>query len=77
MTEEQLVIFEILTRLAPELSAAERAEVKKVAPVLLDRLDQLPVLNWRQLSGARAQLKLTIEDVLDNLPAACDRPLFA
>ena len=31
MTEEQLVIFDILTRPAPELSDAERAEVKKVA----------------------------------------------
>ena len=29
MTEEELVIFDILTRPAPELSADERAEVKK------------------------------------------------
>lgn len=65
MTEEELVIFDILTRPAPELSTEERAEVKKVARALLDRLKQLLVLNWRQKSGARAQLKLTIEDVLD------------
>ena len=48
MTEEELVIFDILTRPAPELSAEERAEVKKVARELLDRLKQLLVLNWRQ-----------------------------
>jgi type I restriction enzyme R subunit len=30
--EEELVIFDILTRPAPELSPKERAEVKKVAP---------------------------------------------
>jgi len=65
MTEEELVIFNILTRPAPELSDAERAEVKKVARLLLDRLKSLLVLNWRQKSGARAQLKLTIEDVMD------------
>jgi len=77
MTEEELVIFDILTRPAPELSEAERAEVKKVAKVLLGRLKELLVLNWRQKSTARSQLKLAIEDVLDTLPQAYDRPLYA
>jgi type I restriction enzyme R subunit len=77
MTEEELVIFDILTRPAPELSDAERTEVKKVARELLNRLKQLLVLNWRQKSSARSQLKLAIEDVLDTLPAAYDRPLYA
>jgi len=64
------------TRPAHELSAAERAEVKKVAKLLLDRIKGLLVLNWRQKSGARAQLKLAIEDVLDTgLPRAYDKPL--
>jgi type I restriction enzyme R subunit len=31
MSEEELVIFDILTRPAPELSTEERAEVKKAA----------------------------------------------
>jgi type I restriction enzyme R subunit len=66
MTEEELVIFDILTRPAPELSADERAEVKKVARDLLDRLKQLLVLNWRQKATARSQLKLAIEDALDS-----------
>jgi type I restriction enzyme R subunit len=77
MTEEELVIFDILTRPAPELSTTERAEVKKVARELLNRLKQLLVLNWRQKSSARSQLKLTIEDVLDTLPASYDRSLYA
>ena len=35
------------------------------------------VLNRRQKSSARAQLKLTIEDVLDSgLPRAYDKPLY-
>lgn len=77
MTEEELVIFDILTRPAPELSPDERTEVKKVARVLLDRLKQLLVLNWRQKSTARSQLKLTIEDTLDTgLPRAYDKPLY-
>lgn len=77
MTEEGLVIFDILTHPAPELNEAEHAEVKKVSPELLNKLKLLLVLNWRQKSGARAQLKLTIEDVLDTLPPAYDRPLYA
>jgi type I restriction enzyme R subunit len=67
MTEEELVIFDILTRPVPELSADERAEVKKVARDLLNRLKQLLVINWRQKSAARSQLKLAIEDVLDTV----------
>jgi type I restriction enzyme R subunit len=65
MTEEELVIFDILTRPAPELGTDERSEVKKVARELLTRLKQLLVINWRQKSAARAQLRLAIEDVLD------------
>ncbi len=77
LSEEELVIFDILTRPAPELSSAERDEVKKVAKALLARLNQLLVLNWRQKSAARSSLKLAIEDTLDTLPDAYDRPLFA
>ncbi|MBF0192720.1 MAG: type I restriction endonuclease subunit R [Magnetococcales bacterium] len=71
MTEEELVIFDILTRPAPELRAEERAEVKKVARELLARIKQLLVLNWRQKASARSQLRLAIEDALDSgLPRA-------
>ncbi|HYG23308.1 MAG TPA: HsdR family type I site-specific deoxyribonuclease [Verrucomicrobiae bacterium] len=77
MSEEELVIFDILTRPAPDLSAEERAEVKKVSRELLNRLKSLLVLNWRQKSSARSQLKLAIEDVLDTgLPRAYDKPLY-
>ena len=77
LTEEELVIFDILTRPAPELTGEERAEVKKVARELLVRLKGLLVLNWRQKSTARSQLKLTIEDTLDTgLPRAYTPELY-
>ena len=77
MTEEELVIFDILTRPAPELSDDERAEVKKVARELLARLNEVLVINWRQKSGARAQLKIAIEDTLDSgLPRAYSPELY-
>ena len=77
MSEEELVILDLLTRPAPELSADERAEVKKVARELLARLKQLLVINWRQKAAARSQLRLAIEDVLDGgLPRAYGKPLY-
>lgn len=77
VSEEELVIFDILTRPAPELTTEERAEVKKVAKELLGRLKALLVLNWRQKSTARSQLKLTIEDTLDTgLPRAYTPELY-
>ena len=77
MTEEELVIFDILTRPAPDLSTAERDEVKKVARELLTLLKDLLVLNWRQKAAARSTLKLTIEDTLDTgLPEAFSKDLY-
>ena len=77
MTEEELVIFDILTRPAPDLSTEERDEVKKVARELLARLKELLVLSWRQKATARSQLKLAIEDTLDTgLPRAFTPELF-
>jgi len=65
LTEEELVIFDILTRPAPEMSAEERDEVKKVARELLDRVKGLLVLDWRRRTESRSLVKLAIEDVLD------------
>ena len=77
MSEEELVIFDILTRPAPELSPEERAEVKKVARELLAKIKELIVINWRQKSMARSQLKLSIEDVLDKgLPRVYSPELY-
>lgn len=77
MSEEELVIFDILTRPAPELSPQERVEVKKVAKQLLDRLKDLLVIDWRKKSNARSQLKLSIEDTLDTgLPRAYSPELY-
>jgi len=77
LTEEELVIFDILTRPAPDLTTDERAELKKVARQLLARLKQLLVLNWRQKAAARAALRLAIEDTLDSgLPPAYAPDLY-
>ena len=77
LSEEELVVFDILTRPAPELGQEERVEVKKVARELLEKLKQLLVLNWRQKATARSQVKLAIEDLLDQgLPRSYTPDLY-
>jgi type I restriction enzyme R subunit len=66
-----------VTRPGPDLSTAERQEVKKVAKDLLDRLNKLLVLGWRQKFQVRARVQRAIEETLDSgLPRAYDKPLF-
>jgi type I restriction enzyme R subunit len=77
LTEEELTIFDILTRPGPELSAEERNEVKKVARQLLARLHELLVLGWRQKIQARAKVRIEIENVLDEgLPRVYTKDLY-
>jgi type I restriction enzyme R subunit len=76
ITEEELVIFDILTRPAPELSAEERSLVKKVAGQMLTKVKGLLVNNWRAKQQARAGILLCIEDELDRLPDAYTTEVF-
>lgn len=77
MTEEELVVFDILTRPAPELTADERNEVKKVAKILLTRLKELLDLDWRKGQAARARVEVTIKDMLAvELPAVYSDDLY-
>ena len=77
MTEEELVIFDILTRPAPELSADERGEVKKVAKLLLERIKALLVLDWRKRQSSRARVEDAIKDLLDTgLPRVYSPELY-
>jgi type I restriction enzyme R subunit len=77
LREEELTIFDILTRPGPELSTEEREEVKKVARQLLKRLNTLLVLGWRQKIQSRARIRITIEDALDEgLPSPYTKELL-
>ena len=77
LTEDELTVFDILIRPGPDLTSEERQEVKKVARQLLQRVKSALVLNWRQKAQARAQVRLAIEDVLDDgLPRAYSREVY-
>ena len=71
LTEEELVIFDLLTK--PKWSSRIRraAEVKKVAKTLLEKLKQEKlVLDWRKQQTTRAMVLVTIKDILNELPRA-------
>ena len=77
LSEEELTIFDILTRPGPDLTTQEHEEVKKVARQLLERIKELLVIGWRQRVGSRARVRLAIEDALDDgLPRAYSKELF-
>jgi type I restriction enzyme R subunit len=78
LSEEELTIFDLLTRPGPDLTPEEREEVKKVARQVLDRLKSLLALDWRRHTQARAKVRLAIEDALDGgLPENYTRELFS
>ena len=71
LSNEELAVFDILTKPDPALNATEAAEVKGVARQMLIALkERKPVLDWRKQQRARADVRTTIKDVLDQLPRA-------
>jgi type I restriction enzyme R subunit len=77
LTEEQLAIFDLLMRPAPELSEEEKSQVKRVAEELLTVLKREKlVLDWRKEQNTRAAVRVAVEEVLDRLPDKFTRPLY-
>jgi len=70
LSEEELAIFDILTRPEPPLTEAEREAVKKVARELLAKLKaERLVIDWRQKLQARAAVRQTIAEFYRRLPS--------
>jgi type I restriction enzyme R subunit len=69
LTEEELAIFDLLTKPEMALSNKEQQDVKKVAHDLLETLKKEKlVLDWRKRQQSRAAVRLSIEEILDRLP---------
>ena len=72
LSEEELTVFDLLTRPAlpeHELTEEEEGEVKAVSKKLLDTLKQEKlVLDWRKRQQSRAAVRLAIDDILADLP---------
>jgi type I restriction enzyme R subunit len=77
LTEEELVVFDLLTKTDIVLTDEEVAEVKKVAKSLLAKLKQEKlVLDWRKQQTTRAIVFTTIKDILDELPRAYSKEVY-
>lgn len=77
LSEEELSIFDIITKPDIHLSGKEADKVKKVARKMLNRLKQEKlVLDWRKKQQTRADVRLCIEECLDYLPEKFEKALF-
>jgi len=70
LDEAELAVFDLLTRPDPELTDAERDEVKRIARALMERIEERLVLDWRRKAETRAAAQGLIKDVLEELPDA-------
>ncbi len=78
LSDEELAIFDLLTKPEMSLTKKEKELVKKVARELLATLKREKlVIDWRTKQQARAAVQLAIQDTLDALPPSFERPVYA
>jgi type I restriction enzyme R subunit len=76
-SEEELAIFDLLTKPDMKLSKAETREVKRIARRLLDTLrKEKLVLDWKKKQQTRAAVKVAIADTLDDLPQVYTKEIY-
>ena len=77
-SEEELAVFDLLTQREPHLTLAERNEVKTAVKKLLETLKREKlVLDWRKRTQSKAEVKETVNNVLDDeLPQPYTPELF-
>ncbi|WP_228062027.1 type I restriction enzyme endonuclease domain-containing protein [Coleofasciculus sp. LEGE 07081] len=69
LEEEELAIFDLLTKPDITLTETEKLDLKKVARELLDTLKQEKlVLDWHRRQQSKVAVKVAIEEILDQLP---------
>lgn len=77
LSEEELAIFDLLTKPEPTLTGRQEIEVKKIARALLARLKgEKLVLDWRLKESAKADVRQTIRVEFDGLPEVYDRRIW-
>jgi type I restriction enzyme R subunit len=78
LNEEELALFDLLTKPQVEMSKTDREKVKITARALLSTLKESKlVLDWRKRQQTRADVRVTIEKLLDQgLPRVYTPELF-
>jgi len=77
LDEEELAIFDLLTKPEPKLTRAQEIEVKRIARQLLVALKREKlILDWRLKENAKADVRQTIRVEFDDLPEVYDRRIW-
>ena len=77
LSEEELALFDLLTKPEMDLTKKERERVKATARTLLGTLKgEKLVLDWRKKQQSRAAVRLAIEETLENLPDRYSQELY-
>ncbi len=77
LSEEELAVFDLLTKAAVQLTRAEELQVKKVARELLEAVKREKlVLDWKKRQTTRAAVRYTVETILDGLPRVYTTELY-
>lgn len=76
LSEEELVVFDLLTRPGPELTKKERDAVKRIARELLVKLRGELTMDWQKRAQSQARVRERIADVLELLPEAYSTDVF-
>ncbi|WP_018881655.1 type I restriction enzyme endonuclease domain-containing protein [Thioalkalivibrio sp. ALE30] len=78
MSEEELALYDILTKPAPELSDKEVSQVKQACRELLETLKKEKlVLDWRKKERARSDVRRTLERIFDrHLPESYGEDIY-
>ena len=77
LSEEELAIFDLITKPDMKLPKKDEGQVKKIAQELLETLKREKlVLDWRKTQATRAAVRVVIEDKLDELPELFIQDLY-
>jgi type I restriction enzyme R subunit len=77
LSEEELVLFDLLTKPDMKLSQEKRKRVMNVAKELAEKIKSKLVIEWRRKQEAKAAVKTCIREVLDaGLPEDYDRAIY-
>ena len=66
--EEELAIFDLLTKPDINLNPDQKKHVKKIAVNLLNKLKEITTIDWKKTQQNKAIIKHTIQKKLDELP---------
>lgn len=77
LSEEELALFDLLTRPLPKLTKQQEIDVKRVVRRMLDALKREKlVIDWRKRQQSRQAVRLHIEQELDTLPEVYTPELY-